>query len=321
MPECLPCKTYTTQPLLRSSVLNAQELSGVVRRRRQHLIQYRLVVDPQQVAYQIAALVSVRLVRPLLLHRHRGLVVLGGRLLGVFIAVRVVVLEGGHAVVLLPVAQHAVLEREPPPADVAAERPLSGVRPHVPPQVLRRPEATHAERADHFPVRVVRKPPPQLAVLVLLLVALVGNRRVRVQGVLRHQEFVFRRMVLADVVQRFLALGERLLAEVALEREVGVRELTLASHLNGGQLGVPLALLLRRRGLLVFRAAGLVALRFDVVALGIGRVLAADVLLQIGVGREGAAGTAGALKRALRDVPHHVVRAVVRGRVVVDCRG
>lgn len=53
--------------------------------------------------------------------------------------------------VLLPVAQHAVLEGEAPVADVALERALAGVRPHMPSQVFRRPEATHTECADNLP--------------------------------------------------------------------------------------------------------------------------------------------------------------------------
>ena len=68
----------------------------------------------------------------------------------VLVAARAHVHARVDRVVFLAVAQHAVLEGEATAADVAGERPLARVSAHVAAQVLGRPEATHAERADHL---------------------------------------------------------------------------------------------------------------------------------------------------------------------------
>lgn len=51
---------------------------------------------------------------------------------------------------LLPVAQHAVLESEATSAEVAGEGPLAGVSAHVTAQVFGRPETADAESAYHL---------------------------------------------------------------------------------------------------------------------------------------------------------------------------
>jgi hypothetical protein len=70
----------------------------------------------------------------------------------------------------------------------------------------------------------------------------------------------------------------------------------------------------------VFGAAGFVALRFDVIALRVGGVFAADVLLQVGVGGKSTAGAVGTLERSLGDVAHQVVGIVIDG-VIGDGSG
>jgi len=57
---------------------------------------------------------------------------------------------GVNRFVFLAMAQHAVLEREFPSADVTFEGPLARVGPHVTPEILRGPKSSHAESAHNL---------------------------------------------------------------------------------------------------------------------------------------------------------------------------
>ena len=80
--------------------------------------------------------------------------VVGDRVVAVVAGLAV---AGHTAVVLLLVPQHAVLQREPPVADVAGVGPLSSVSPDVASQILSGPELSVTEETDNLPVDVVRK--------------------------------------------------------------------------------------------------------------------------------------------------------------------
>lgn len=142
---------------------DAEQFGGVVGRLgQQHVVDHGPVLDAEQVADEVVALLetaageraghaagggAVQTVLGPLPQTVPG----GGHRVVLVVAVRLG--RGGwaaHARVLLAVAQHAVLEREFAPANVAREGTLAGVGAHVAAQVLGRPEATHAECAHHL---------------------------------------------------------------------------------------------------------------------------------------------------------------------------
>ena len=94
---------------------------------------------------------------------------------GVVTVVAGLAVAGHSAVVLLLVPQHAVLQREPPVADVAGVRSLSRVCPYVTSQVLGRPELSVAEQTDDLPVNVVRKLSSQGIVQLLSTLRWLGR--------------------------------------------------------------------------------------------------------------------------------------------------
>jgi hypothetical protein len=143
---------------------DAEKFGGVVGRLgQQHVVDHGPVLDAEQVADEVVALLEAA-AGERAGHAARGRAVeavlgplpqtvpRGGRRRMVLVVAVHLGRGGGaaHARVLLAVPQHAVLERELAPANVAREGPLAGVRAHVAPQVFGRPEAAHAERAHHL---------------------------------------------------------------------------------------------------------------------------------------------------------------------------
>ena len=106
--------------------------------------------------HEVCSLLVVRLHWPGLFRgaSTRGARVVRDRVVAVVAGLAV---AGDPAVVLLLVPQHAVLQREPPVADIAGVRPLPRVSSDVTSQILSRPELSVAEQTDNLPVDVVRK--------------------------------------------------------------------------------------------------------------------------------------------------------------------